>query len=84
MLASYTQPPEVSQTTVCPDLFQSLQVISQLRVHRVRQDLVVFTIHDVFLSVQEPRGDLELGGVLDDGHNALQFIRVELSGSVGL
>lgn len=67
------------QTTVCPNLFQSLQIVPQLRVNRVRQNLVVLAIDDIFLSVQEPGGNLELCGVLDDGHETLKFIRVELS-----
>lgn len=74
----------MSQTTMCPNLFQSLQIVTQLRVDRVRQNLIIFAIHDIFLSVQEPGGDLELGGVLDDRHDTLKFIRVELSSAAGL
>lgn len=74
----------MSQATVGPNLFQSLQVISQLRVNRIRQNLIIFAIDDIFLSVQKPRGDLELSGVLDDSHEALKLIRVELSGTARL
>lgn len=84
VLSTHSQSPEMSQTTVCPNLFQSLQIISQLRVNRVRQNLIIFAIDDIFLSVQEPGGDLELRGVLDDGHDTLKFIRVELASAAGL
>lgn len=73
----------MSQTTMCANLFQPLEIVPQLRVDRVRQDLIVFAIDDIFLSVQEPRGNLELRRVLDDGHDTLEFIRVELSSTAG-
>jgi len=34
------------------------------------------------VGLNEPSGDLELGGVLHDGDDSLELIRVELSGSV--
>ncbi len=63
-----------------PNLLQPLKVITQLGVNTVRQNLRVFAVHNVLLSVQEPRRDLELRWVLDDRHNSLQLVRVELSG----
>ena len=71
------------ETTVCTNLLQPLQVITELRVDTVGQDLRVLAVNDVPLPVQEPRGDLELSGVLDDGDDALEFIRVEVTGTVG-
>ena len=43
--------------------------------------LAVAAILDVLLPVEEPVGDLELAGVLDDGKNTLLLILSELSGS---
>lgn len=67
------------QATVSPDLLQSLQIITELRVNGVRQNLAVLAVDNVPLPVQEPCRDLELGGVLDDGNEALELIGVELT-----
>lgn len=63
------------------DLLQSLQVLTELAVHTVGQDLVVLAVHNVALSVEEPRWDLVLGWVLDNGDNALEFFRGKLAGA---
>ena len=63
------------------NLLQPLQVVTHLRVHAVRQNLEVLAVDNVLLPVEEPRRDLELRRVLDDGHDALQLVRVELAGA---
>ena len=79
MLTPDTETPEVTETTVSTNLLQPLQVVTELRVDTVGQDLRVLAIDDVPLPVQEPRGDLELRGVLDDGDNTLELIGVQLA-----
>ena len=69
----------MSETPVSANLLQPLQVITDFRVDTVRQDLRVLAIDDVPLPVQEPRGDLELRGVLDDGDDTLELIGVKLA-----
>ena len=69
------------QTTVGTNLLQTLQVFTELRVDGVREDLAVLAINNVALPVQEPQRDLELGWVLDNCHDALKLVRVELSGT---
>ena len=59
------------------NLFQTLQIVTQLRVDTIRQDLRIFAVNNVFLSVQEPSRNLELRRVLDNRHNSLQLVRVE-------
>jgi hypothetical protein len=81
MLSPHTQPPDMSEPTVSSDLLQSLEIISQLRVNAVGKDLRVFAVDDIFLSVEEPGGNFVVGWVLDDGHDALEFVRVEVSGT---
>lgn len=71
----------VSQTSVRSDLLESLQVVSELLVDGVGKSVRGFTVDKVLLPVEEPRGDLELGGVLHDGDNSLELIRVEFSSS---
>lgn len=82
VLASDLQTPEVSDTSVGSDLLQSLQVVSQLRLHVVGQDVVVLTVNLVLLSVQEPSWDLVLGWVLHDGHDSLQLLLGQLTGTL--
>ena len=72
------------QTTVGTNLLQTLQVLTELRVDGVGQDLAGLAIDDIALPVQEPDGDLELGGVLDDGDEAFELVRVQLSGTEGV
>lgn len=65
-----------------PDLLQALEIITELRVDTVGQDLAVLAVDDVLLPVEEPGGDLELCGVLHDGDYSLEFVGVEVAGSV--
>lgn len=79
VLTPDTETPEVTETTVRTDLLQPLKVITELRVYTVGQDLRVLAIDDVPLPVQEPQRNLELSGVLDDGDETLELIRVKLA-----
>ena len=81
VLTTDTETPEVTETTVRTNLLQPLKVITELRVNTVGQDLQVLAVDNVALPVQEPCWDLELRGVLDDRHDTLEFVRVELAGT---
>ena len=83
VLTPDAEAPEVPETTVRTDLLQPLKVITELRVHTVGQDLRVLAVNDIPLPVQEPRRDLELRGVLDDGDKTLELIRVQLASAMG-
>ena len=72
----------MAETSVGTDLLQSLEVLTELGVDTVGEDLEVLAVDNVALSVEEPRGDLVLGGVLDDGDNALELFRGEFTGAV--
>lgn len=52
-----------------------------LAIKLIRQELTVLSIDDILLPVHEPVRDLELGRVLDDGDNSLEFIGIEFSGT---
>ena len=82
VLAPDTKAPEVTETTVRTDLLQPLKIVTELRVDTVGENLRVLAVDNVPLPVQEPRRDLELRGVLDDGDETLEFVRVELSSPV--
>jgi hypothetical protein len=55
------------------NLLQTLQIFTQLAFHSVGQHLRVLAVDDVALSVQEPRWNLVLGGVLNNGDDTFEF-----------
>lgn len=81
MLTTDTELPVVSETPVGPDLLQLLNVVTELLVDNVGDDVEVLSVDDILPPVQEPGGDLELGGVLHDGDDSLELVGVELSGT---
>lgn len=64
------------------DLLQALEIVTEFGVDTVGENLRVFTIDDIALTIEEPGWDLVLGGVLDDGDNSLEFFRGELTGTL--
>lgn len=83
VLTSDLETPEVSDTSVGSDLLESFDVVSQLRFQVVGEDVVVLAVGLVLLSVQEPGGDLVVGGVLHDGDDSFQFFLGQFTGSLG-
>jgi hypothetical protein len=53
------------------DLLQALQIITKLGVDTVGENLRVFAIDDIALTIEEPGRDLVLGWILDDGNDSL-------------
>jgi hypothetical protein len=82
VLATDTEAPVVAETTVRADLLEALEVVTELLVDLVGEDVRVLAVDEVALTVKEPGGDLELGGVLHDGDNALKLVRVQLAGTL--
>jgi hypothetical protein len=64
------------------DLLQAFQIVTKLGVDTVGEDLRVFAIDDIALTIEEPGWDLVLGWVLDDGDDSLEFFGGELTGTV--
>jgi hypothetical protein len=81
VLSTDTEAPVVSETTVSADLLEALKIVTQLRVDTVSQELRVLAVHDIALPVEEPAGDLVLGGVLEDGDDTLELFRGKLTGA---
>lgn len=82
VLSTDAQTPVVAQTSVGADLLQSLQVLTELAVNAVGKQVAVLAVDDIALSVEEPGWNLVLGGVLEDGDNALEFFGGKLAGAV--
>jgi len=81
VLTAHTQTPVVTETAVGADTLETLEILTDLAVEGVGDDLGVLAVGDVALSVQEPCGDLVLGGVLEDGDHTLEFFGGELTGA---
>jgi len=73
VLATDTESPVVTETTVSADLLQAFQIITELGIDTVGENLAVLAIDDIALTIEEPRWDLVLSGVLDDGDDTLEF-----------
>lgn len=82
VLTTHAETPVVTETSVGADLLQALEILTELGVHVVGEDLGVFAIGDVALTIEEPAGDLVLGRVLDDGDDAFEFFGGDLSGTI--
>jgi len=63
----------MSDTPVRTDFLQSFQIFSKFVVECVREELRVFSVNDVLLSIEEPFGDFILSRILDDGDNTFEF-----------
>ena len=72
----------MTETSVCADLLETLEVVTELGVDTVGEDLAVLTLDNIALSVEEPCGDLVLERVLDDGDDALELFGGEFTGAV--
>jgi hypothetical protein len=82
VLTTHTETPVVTETTVSADLLETLQVLTELGVNTVGEDLAVLAVDNVALSVEEPRGDLVLSGVLDDGDDSLKLFGGKFTGAL--
>lgn len=82
VLTADTETPVVTETTVGADLLQALEILTDLAVEGVGDDLGVLAIGDVALSVEEPGGDLVLGGGLEDGDDTLELFGGEFTSAV--
>jgi hypothetical protein len=80
VLTAHTQTPVVTETAVGADLLETLEILTELGVDTVGDNLVVLAVDYVALSVQEPRGDLVLGRVLDDGDDTFEFFGGDFTG----
>jgi len=72
----------MTETTMSTDLLQAFQIITELGVDTVGENLRVLAIDDIALTIEEPGGDLVLGGVLDDGDDSLEFFGGKLASTL--
>jgi hypothetical protein len=82
VLTADTETPVVSETTVGADLLEALEILTELGVDTVGKNVRVLAIDDIALSIDEPRGDLVLGRVLEDSDDSLELFRGELTSAM--
>lgn len=83
MLTTDTESPHVAETTVSPDAAETLEVLTEGVVESVGDVLDEGAVTDVLLAVEEPAGDLEVGGVLDDVDELVDLLVGELTSTLG-
>lgn len=71
----------MTETTMGTDLLQALEVITKLGIDTVGENLGVFAIDDIALTIEKPGRDLVLGRILNDGDDSLQFFGGKLTGT---
>jgi hypothetical protein len=79
VLTPDTKTPIVSQSTMSPDLLQSLEIFTEFAVDTVGENLVVLAIDNITLTIKKPCGNLVLSGVLDDSDDALKLFGCKLT-----
>lgn len=84
MLATDTDAPVVTQTTVSADLLQALKVLTELSIDLVSKSVGSLAVRRVALTVQKPNGNLEVLRLLENADDALKLLNGELSGTVKL
>ena len=72
----------MTKTPMSADLLQAFQIITKLGVDTVGENLAVFAIDDIALTIEEPGGDLVLSWVLDDGDDTLELLGGKFTGAV--
>merc|ERR1719300_1653146 len=83
MLSSGSEAPVVSQTSMSPNLLQTLQILSQLVVQDVSHHLVSFAILMIPLPVKEPIRNLVLTRVLHDSDNLFNIFLSQFTSPLG-
>jgi hypothetical protein len=59
---------------VGPDLLHPLNIITQLGIKVLREHLGILSSPEILLPVEEPHGDFELTGVLDNGNKFFDLV----------
>ena len=80
MLSTDTDTPPMAETTVGSDFLHAFHIVSEFGVNVLGKNVAVLARFEILLTVQEPQGDLELTGILDNGHHLFNLVGRQLSG----
>lgn len=61
------------------NLLHALNVLTQLSINVLCENLTVLSSFEVLLTIEEPKRNLELTRILDNGHKLFDFISGEFS-----
>eukprot|EP00555_Chaetoceros_dichaeta_P010543 CAMPEP_0198256924 /NCGR_PEP_ID=MMETSP1447-20131203/6712_1 /TAXON_ID=420782 /ORGANISM="Chaetoceros dichaeta, Strain CCMP1751" /LENGTH=77 /DNA_ID=CAMNT_0043943683 /DNA_START=207 /DNA_END=440 /DNA_ORIENTATION=+ len=62
-----------------PNLLHPLNIITQLRIEILGKYLGILSRLEILLPIQEPTGNLELTGILDNGHEFFNLVGGEFT-----
>lgn len=82
VLTTDLEVPGVAQTAVHADTLEALQVVAKNSVNVVGSDLQVGAVLGILATVQEPHRDVVIKRVLDNRHNALNFVVAQFTGTL--
>lgn len=82
VLSTDTEIVGMTETTVESNLFHPLQILSQFVIQVVGQELRVFAILNVLLTIEKVFGNVVLKRVLHDGDNAFQLFASEFTSTL--
>ena len=82
VLSTNSDSPPVPQTAVSTDLLHSFNIVTQLGGNALCKDLGVLSSLPVLLSVQEPKRNLELTGILNNSDQLLNLIGTQFTGAL--
>lgn len=74
----------VPETTMKTHLLHALHIFTVLVIKLVRDELRVGSVLNIVLSVEEPRGDIEVPGLLKNLDNSVDFLVAEFTSSLVL
>lgn len=74
MLSTHPNTPPVTKTAMSPNLLHPFNIITKFGIKVLGKDLRILPGPEILLPVEEPQGDFELTGVLDDGHELFDLI----------
>ena len=82
VLTTDTDVPVVTETTVTADLLVALEFHTETGIEGVRELLGALAILEIVVVVEEPRGHLELEGVVADGDDLIDLVGAQLTSAL--
>ena len=81
MLTTHTESVVVTDTTMAAHLLQTLEIFTKLVIQVVDQKMVIFSVTNILLSIQHPKGDVVFERVLDHIDNTFELVFLQLTGT---
>merc|ERR1719460_223561 len=79
LLTFNTESPPMTDTSVKTDFLHAIVIFTKFVIQVIGDDLGIFTVFEITLSVQKPNWDFEVLWLHHGGLNAFQFFFIQLS-----